>query len=327
MSRLRLAAVLLCLLLPWAGLQAASRCAAEGLQPSPPAALAMAAAAVREHQAWGGQTMDAHGRLLAAGALEAEHGARAWSPWRRVLEYWQAVSPDGRQPSQVHFGAWRAAQRRLLHQALERAGAARLEGLGAGIDVGLTSSEQGALGAALDRAAVVDTPWSAAFISWLARQAGLDAAAFAFSEAHADYAAAAWQASRQEAAGATASHALRACALLHTPVRLGDIVCQARASAGAARDFESLAERLAERAAGGAAVLPMHCDVVVAVDAQGFDTIGGNVLDSVTRRRLEFAPGTQRLDLSYLPEGCASGPHCPDRHMSRQPWSLLLQWR
>ena len=37
--------------------------------------------------------------------------------------------------------------------------------------------------------------------------------------------------------------------------------------------------------------LPMHCDVVVGVDAQGFDAIGGNVLQSVTLRRLDFAPG------------------------------------
>jgi len=71
--------------------------------------------------------------------------------------------------------------------------------------------------------------------------------------------------------------------------------------------------------------------VVVAVDATGFDTVGGNVLQSVTRRRLDFAPGTRRLDPSYLPDGCVPGtagvPGCIDRHMSRQPWSLLLQWR
>ena len=84
---------------------------------------------------------------------------------------------------------------------------------------------------------------------------------------------------------------------------------------------------LATRPTGGDA-LPMHCDVVVAVDATGFETIGGNVVQSVTRRRLDFAPGTRWLDPSYLPEGCTPGAAgCIDRHMSRQPWSLLLQWR
>jgi hypothetical protein len=66
----------------------------------------------------------------------------------------------------------------------------------------------------------------------------------------------------------------------------------------------------------------------VAVDATGFDTVGGNVVQSVTLRRLAFAPGTKLLDPSYLPEGCTVGAAgCVDRHMSRQPWSLLLQWR
>ena len=66
----------------------------------------------------------------------------------------------------------------------------------------------------------------------------------------------------------------------------------------------------------------------MAVDAAGFDTVGGNVLQSVTRRRLDFAPGTALLDPSYLPGGCAQGAAgCVDRHMSREPWSLLLQWR
>jgi hypothetical protein len=72
----------------------------------------------------------------------------------------------------------------------------------------------------------------------------------------------------------------------------------------------------------------MHCDVVVAVDAKGFDAVGGNVLQSVTMRRLAFAPRTRLLDPSYLPQGCQTGPSgCVDRHMSRAPWSLLLQWR
>jgi hypothetical protein len=79
------------------------------------------------------------------------------------------------------------------------------------------------------------------------------------------------------------------------------------------------------RRTGGSA-LPMHCDVVVGVDATGFDAIGGNVLQSVTLRRLAFAPGTRSLDPSY--RGCTTGTAaCVDRHMSRQPWSLLLQWR
>lgn len=327
MPSLRLS--LLALLLPSCMLaHATPHCTAGAQQPAPMAARAMADAAQAEHAAWGGQTLDAHGRLTRSGAAEAEDGPAAPAPWRRVLDYWDAVDPGaGRLPSLVRFGALRPADRRLLHQALELAGAARLQGLGAGIDVGLTSSEQRALAAALDRVAVVDTPWSAAFVSWLARRAGLQAPAFAFSEAHADYAAAAWQAGLQEARGEPAAHALRACDLLQTTARVGDLVCQTRGRAAGAASFEELGERLAARRIGGGGNLPMHCDVVVAVDAEGFDTIGGNLLDSVTRRRMDHAPGTQRLDPSYLPGGCVPGPGCPERHMSHQPWSLLLQWR
>jgi len=303
------------------------------LQAAPPRALAMAAAARQEHQAFGAQTMDAEGRLVSSGDSEAEDTRRtllATPPWQRVLRYWEAVGPDERrQPSQIRFGALRPADRTLLKQALNQASAARLQGLGVGLDLGLESAELRATQVALDRVAVIDTPWSAAFISWLARQAGLDAGEFAFSEAHADYAAAAWQAGLDEAAGRPTRYAMRACDIRATPPRVGDLVCQARATAAGLDDFEKIGSALARRSAGlEGEALPMHCDVVVAVDAGGFDTVGGNVLQSVSLRRLDFAPGQRVLDRSYLADACVAGtPGCIDRHMSRQPWSLLLQWR
>jgi hypothetical protein len=147
-----------------------------------------------------------------------------------------------------------------------------------------------------------------------------------FSEAHADYAGAAWQARADEAQGMANPFALRACDLARTPPRVGDLVCHARSDDPEIASFEGIGRLLATRRTGGAA-LPMHCDVVAAVDGTGFDAIGGNVLQSVSLRRLDFAAGTQRLDPSYV-HGCGAGTRgCVDRHMSRQPWSLLLQWR
>jgi hypothetical protein len=311
---------------------AASPCLDTATQvPPPPRALAMAAAAEREQRAFGGQAMDAEGRLTASGLSEAEDvraNALAAAPWERVLGYWGAVDPQqGRLPYLVRFGALRPADRQLLRQALNQATAARLQGLGVGPDQGLESHELRAALAAVDRAAVIDTPWSAAFVSWLGRQAGLGADEFQFSEAHADYAGAAWQAGSAEAAGRPTTYAMRACDIMRTPPRIGDLVCQARGSGAGLDSFEKIGEALAARRSGGGA-LPMHCDVVVAVDALGFDAIGGNVLQSVTLRRLAFAPGTRQLDPSYLSDGCmAASADCIDRHMSRQPWSLLLQWR
>ncbi|RQO53765.1 DUF2272 domain-containing protein [Variovorax sp. KBW07] len=301
--------------------------------PSPPRALAMADAALLEHQAFGGQAMDAEGRLTQSGDSEAEdtrRSAKGPAPWQRVLGYWRAIDPqDSRLPSLVRFGGTHPADRRLLTQALNQSAALSLQSPGGGPDLGLDANGLRAAEVALNRVAVIDSPWSAAFISWLARRAGLSDQEFVFSEAHVDYAGAAWQAGVAESAGQPTRSAMRACDLMRTPPRVGDLVCQARGTAGAGLNtFDKIGEVLATRPTGGEA-LPMHCDVVVAIDATGFDTVGGNVLQSVTLRRLDFARGTQLLDPSYLPEGCAlsRAPGCVDRHMSRQPWSLLLQWR
>ena len=310
----------------------ASACLDTATQAASPArALALGAAARTEHHAFGSQTLDDEGRLISSGNSEGEDvHSRGGSPapWQRVLGYWQAVDPqDGRLPSLVRFGALRPADRQLLRQALNQATAAHLQGLGVGPDQGLESSELRAVETALDRVAVIDTPWSAAFISWLARQAGLGAGEFVFSEAHVDYAGAAWQAGADEAAGRPTRYAMRACDITRTPPRVGDLVCQTRGAEAGLDSFEKIGEVLATRPTGGGA-LPMHCDAVVSVDATGFEAIGGNVLQSVTRRRFDFAPGTTLLDPSYLASGCTVGaPGCIDRHMSREPWSLLLQWR
>lgn len=300
--------------------------------PPPPRAIAMAAAASAEHLAFGGQALDAEGRLLRSGDAEGEDTRRGFgapAPWQRVMQYWGAVDREAEHlPSLVRFGALRPADRSLLQQALQQATSARLQGLGVGPDEGLSSAELRALSVALDRVAVIDTPWSAAFISWVAREAGLQPGEFAFSPAHADYAAAAWQAGETEATGMpSTAYAMRACDLLQTTPRVGDVACQARASDAGLDSFDKIGEALMQRRLDGAA-LRMHCDVVVAVDPTGFDTIGGNVLQSVTLRRLAFAPGTSRLDPTYLPQVCPEGAAgCVDRHMNRQPWTLLLQWR
>ncbi|RYY65664.1 MAG: DUF2272 domain-containing protein, partial [Comamonadaceae bacterium] len=223
----------------------------------------MAAAARQEHLAFGSQSLDAQGRLVRAGSAEAEDDGRSWrgaAPWQRVLRYWEAVGPPGPHlPAAVRWGGLRPADRWRLGEALEQAGSERLQGLGVGPDQGLQSHEILAVRAALARVAVIDTPWSAAFVSWLARRAGLGAGEFAFSEAHADYAAAARAADRAERDGRPTAYALRACDLALTPPRVGDLVCQARGSRSSLERFDALAEALDARSAGpGGAALPMH---------------------------------------------------------------------
>ncbi|MEO8250150.1 MAG: DUF2272 domain-containing protein [Burkholderiales bacterium] len=301
---------------------------------APPRALAMARAARGEHLAWGGQAMDEQGRLIRSGSAEAENASRrfgAASPWQRVLDYWRAVDPQGRLPSVLRFGlAGRADRAAIQQQLAERFPARVIEpGADGGAGAGPDASVRQALLAAVDRAAVVDTPWSAAFISWLARAADLRAGEFAFSEAHADYAAAAWAASADEVAGRATRHALRACDALATPPRIGDLLCQSRGRDAGLDSFERLGAALADRLEQRGGALAMHCDVVVAVDESAFETIGGNVLQSVTSRPMAFAPGRHVLDPSYSTQRCpdATRPGCAPRHLSHQPWSMLLQWR
>ncbi|VWX59305.1 conserved hypothetical protein [Burkholderiales bacterium 8X] len=308
---------------------AADFCRAASTSPPPPRAAVFAEAARGEHAAFGGQFLDAEGRLTVIGVSEAEdprRGPMGTAPWQRVMKYWKAVDPRGRLPSLVRFGALRPADRGLLLQSLQEASASRLQGLGVGPEQGLSSQDYLAIEAALHRVGVIDTPWSAAFVSWLAKEAGLGDSEFTVSEAHADYAGAAWQASVQEAGGQATPYALRACDLARNTPRVGDLVCHARAAAAGLDDFEKLGAVLAERRAGGQA-LAMHCDVVVQTDAGGIEAIGGNVAQAVTRRRLQFAPGTRLLDPSYRSSGCLDAAGCVDRGVSRQPWSLLLQWR
>ena len=292
----------------------------------------MAAAAQREHLAFGGQTLDAEGRLTEAGYSEAEDargGPSAMAPWERVLGYWRAVDPqDARLPSQVRFGALRPASRELLMQALNRATAAHLQGLGVDAAQGLESQDLRAVAGRArsrgrDRHALVRRLRQLAGAPGRARARGVRVLGSACRLCRRCMA----SARRRGAGHRPTPSALRACDLARTPPRVGDLVCHARSDDASFSTFEAIGRLLATRPTGGAA-LPMHCDVVVAVDAKGFDAVGGNVLQSVTLRRLAFAPRTRLLDPSYLLQGCEAGASgCVDRHMSRAPWSVLLQWR
>jgi len=126
------------------------------------------------------------------------------------------------------------------------------------------------------------TPWSAAFISWLMCDAG--AAPFARSWAHRDYVD-----SAIAAADGGAPHLYHARAPDRAPAP-GDLLCSHRAEYRA-----DLAARRDEPGALG----DMHCDLVVAVnaDARAIIAIGGNVENGVTLVRYQIARGFFRTRL------------------------------
>lgn len=136
-------------------------------------------------------------------------------------------------------------------------------------------------------------PWSAAFVAWLARSAGLTAGEFPATVLHWDYIA------RFLRADDTDRFATRDPER-HAP-QVGDLVCHARAGS---------LDRLADDAGPQGATAPpapattpppvrgfadlrrgpYHCDLVVGSNDGAIETIGGNVADTVALRRIPLAP-------------------------------------
>ncbi|HMN20963.1 MAG TPA: DUF2272 domain-containing protein [Ottowia sp.] len=186
------------------------------------------------------------------------------------------------------------------------------------------------------RANIVDRPWSAAFISHVMRTAGLGRAEFRASASHHDYVRAAFASARDEMRGADTRYAYRACDLAATAPRVGDLLCATREGDARFDTFEQVAVALR------AGPLQMHCELVVHQDSSGIAAIGGNVVQSVTLRRMGLeADGSGRLWTAYLesehrreavvarltPAAGQAQALLPDTYLNRRPWSVLLQLR
>ncbi len=229
----------------------------------PPAAAArVLRIAIAEWQDWGGVTRDAWadspGNIaadspgtIAAGSpagVAPETPAQEAAPtnFPRVLAYWRAVPRD--------YGA--IAENRARY-------AATLAGQG-------------------DGPLWAGQAWSAAFISWVFRTAGVDAPEFPPNATHALYLDALLaQAARWPAAAPFLPHAPEDRA----PAP-GDLLCFDRSPAPLIHWRDRLAETGQVRA--------MHCDIVVGIAPGVVDAIGGNVLDAVTLTRFP-ADATGRL--------------------------------
>jgi len=134
-------------------------------------------------------------------------------------------------------------------------------------------------------------PWSAAFVSWVMCESGLDESnRFRRAVAHHTYID---QAIRARDGGAPA--AFTAHDIGDAPILPGDLLCSGRRPA-----YRSLAERRRQMGEGART----HCDVVVALDeAQGrILTIGGNVRGTVS---LKLMPAVRDPDVGLRPEGGA----------------------
>lgn len=255
---------------------------------SPVVATRIAAAACEEHQLWYRPFIDLDGHYAGSRVREAETGllANGQPAWLRVVEYWRGSG--------------------LLGSAAGRPGASDCRYAGMSQYVSPSC-----------RAFVVDTPWSAAFVSWVMRRAQVPG--FNGSASHVNYV--------RDAYRDPSGNAYQVANPASARPQPGDLLCYVRV-ASRIYGFGGLAGLLSGNEAG----LGMHCDIVVAADPDNDGIaylVGGNVLDGVTMRLLRLTPGGQFADLPMRSAGApACSPDAPSAcNASRQDWAVLLQLR
>jgi hypothetical protein len=233
--------------------------ACAGSQPPPeaPPASPLARAALAEWEVWG--------RITVTGWPAARPADIAATPWRfaRLVEYWGAV-PDG--------GA--VVPRLLGLRSTLAAAAAGLNGVTAPDGDGAADVAPAAAAAPEDIGIYAYPAWSAAFISAVARLAGLPASDLPSSSRHARYIDAVLERALSDPAGAY-FHPYAPEERAPAP---GDLLCADRSAAPLLHWSMRLAEVGRPRA--------MHCDVVVRARPGSIEAVGGNVEDLVVLRRL-----------------------------------------
>ncbi|HEY5800386.1 MAG TPA: DUF2272 domain-containing protein [Burkholderiaceae bacterium] len=289
-------------------------------------------AARHEYSQFPGHRLDAQGRIWKFGAVEAEAellfdpatgkpaaGQPDHVAWRRVWHYWTALAATEQGSAEEHQltsypGLLETAQTTGRPQRVTVA--AMLEQLR-----NLDAAGSEPIRQAIVRAAVIDTPWSAAFISYVMQQGGMNATQFRFAASHANYI--------RQAFEGPEGYAYRACDPRTTAPKVGDLLCYSR-GAKPKVGFAQWRDKMAELDGR----VKSHCDLVVEVDraAQKIETIGGNVLQSVTQRRMKLnAAGL--LSRGYQAEhykpgpACARDPSCGKDNLNVQYWGVLLQLR
>jgi hypothetical protein len=336
----------------WKTVQAT--CDAAAAKPAGEVGQRIAQTAIDEFTQFGGHQIDANGRLFHFGLTEAEHeeddgGDRAASVgrlgWWQVMKYWRALFGNDTADS-LEVQGYRDASsvtKETQTAAILRSSAGRL--LRAAEAESDPETREVLREAAL-RAAIIDTPWSAAFISYVIRQAGVGVTAFKFGNAHRAYIYDAFAASAAEPANEAGDRLYRACPLTATKPRPGDLLCQQREPSLADASEEAVRERIRSELGSSAAartVRRTHCDVVASVDAKARKVyvIGGNVAQSVTAKKLNL-----RRDLKFsaaqqghcggagawtLPQASGQPPRAPGHpekcSLNDKKWFVLLQLR
>jgi len=313
----------------------------------------IAQTAIDEFTRFGGHQIDSDGRIFHFGLTEAEHeeddsgNPRALLGhlgWWQVMKYWRSLFGDD-PTNKLEVRGYRdasASTQDTQEAMLLRTSAAQLLRLAE--DVSDPEMRETLRETAL-RAAIIDTSWSAAFISYVIRQSGVAPNAFHFANAHRVYIYDAFAVSAAELKNEASDGIYRACPLTTRP-RAGDLICQQRESELVDASDEAVRERIRAELDGSVqarSVRRTHCEVVAHVDkaARKVYTIGGNVNQAVTarkmnlRRNLTFS-ASQKGDCGgprhwSLPQPAGDPPHALDLtkncSLNDKKWFVLLQLR
>jgi hypothetical protein len=330
----------------WQAVQA--RCDATAAKPASELGRRIAQMAIDEFTRFGGHRIDSNGRLFHFGLTEAKHGddggdrqpSLGQLGWWQVLKYWRTLygndTLDMIEARGYSDAASSADGARIA--TLLRVDAAPL--LRAVENVADPEAREVLREAAL-RAAIIDTPWSAAFVSYVIRQSSVAANAFHFSNAHRDYIYEAFATSAAELSNAADERIYRACPP-NTRPRVGDLICHQREPALADASEQAVRERIRAELAGSPearSVRRTHCDVVASIDARAHKMYGisGNVYQSVAARKLNL-----RRNLKFtaaqkgncggsgqwtLPEPSAAPGLTGQCSLNDRKWFVLLQLR
>jgi hypothetical protein len=335
----------------WKAVQAS--CDATARKPVSELGRKVAKAAIDEFNGFGGHKIDANGRLFSFGLTEAEHeeddggdkpATVSHLGWWQVMKYWRVLFDENPYDKLEVRGFENASTASKDDQAaaLLRSSAARLL---KAADAETDPSEREVLREAALRAAITDTPWSAAFISYVIRQSGIPADGFRLSNAHRAYIYDAFATSKAEFAKQPDSRAYRACPLSSTKPHVGDLLCQQREPSLANENEAMVRDRIrAELDSGGdtRSIRRTHCEVVAYIDARArkLYSIGGNVNQSVTARKLNLR-GDLRMPAAQkgrcgkhewtLPHAASQTPdpagHSDKCSLNDKNWFVLLQLR
>ena len=274
-----------------------------------PHAEEIAAAAEKEHRLWGGHKVDHTGRIYKFGLVESENemdpGESSTVPYQKIgwWNVWRYLSVLA-EANRIHLGFLGVTSIEGAIEAREpdntgQRRSNRFSSLFGAIDQIEDAQQREAAKESVIRSAIADRPWSAVFISYLVHAAVGETAAksaqqFAYSAVHIDYIYQAFQASIAEEQGQPSAAIYRACPAHETTPRRGDLICYYRQKsceglpARAIQNLVAFGDRPNETCKP---IFMSHCEVVTHVDknTKKVYTIGGNVANSVTERRMNLA--------------------------------------